>query len=111
MKQTSPLSHTVFVAHLLKNAVIGLLLIAVSLAAGMSGYHYLEGMSWMDAYLNASMILSGMGPVEPLKTEWGKFFAGSYALFSGIFFLVIAALVLSPIARRLFHKIHLEVTK
>ena len=75
---------------------------------GMIGYHYFEKMSWIDAYVNAAMILSGMGPVAELKTDTGKIFAGSYALFSGIVFLVVMALILAPALHRFLHKFHIE---
>jgi len=66
-------------------------------------------MSWLDAYVNAAMILSGMGPVAELRTDMGKFFAGSYALFSGIIFLVIMTIILAPIVHRFFHYFHVDV--
>lgn len=94
--------------HLLLNAIIGSTLIAAALFAGMTGYHLFEGMSWVDAFLNASMILSGMGPVSPLATTGGKIFAGCYALFSGLAFIGIVVIMLSPIIHKFFRKIHLE---
>lgn len=74
----------------------------------MAGYHYFEEMSWVDAYVNAAMILSGMGPISPMQTVGGKLFAGSYALFSGIVFLFIMALIFAPIVHRFLHKFHME---
>ena len=74
----------------------------------MWGYHYYEGMSWIDAYVNASMILSGMGPVQELKTDAGKFFAGTYALFSGIIFLFFMAVIFAPVFHRFYHQFHLK---
>ncbi len=85
-----------------------ILLLAVGLGIGMIGYHVFEQMNWTDAFLNASMILGGMGPVAPLQTEAGKIFAGMYALFSGLVFLVSAGLFLSPSVHRLLHKFHFE---
>ena len=85
-----------FLRRLARSAAIGLGLIFTALGVGMLGYRYFEGMNWVDAYLNASMILSGMGPAETLKTEGGKLFAGTYALFSGILFLVTMAIVFAP---------------
>lgn len=96
------------VEHLTRNIFWGLLFIACALGLGMSGYHGFEGMSWTDAFLNASMILSGMGPVSTLETEGGKLFAGFYALFSGLAFVAVMALVFAPVIHRFFHKIHLE---
>lgn len=83
-------------------------LVLVSLAIGMLGYHVLEKMSWLDAFLNASMILGGMGPVNELHTEGGKLFAGLYALFSRIVFLAGAGLVFAPLMHRLLHRFHFE---
>lgn len=97
--------------HLLRNSLIGFLLIAGSLFAGMAGYHLFEGMSWVDSFLNASMILSGMGPADKLVTNGGKLFAGFYALFSGLAFIAIVVVMFSPIIHKLFRKIHMEVGK
>lgn len=94
--------------HLLRNSFIGLSLIGVALFVGMLGYHVFENMSWVDSYLNASMILSGMGPATNLNTTAGKIFAGSYALFSGLAFIAIVVVMLSPIIHKFFRKIHLE---
>lgn len=93
------------------SAAIALSIIAVSLIGGILGYRHYEGMSWVDAYVNAAMILSGMGPVGELKTEVGKIFAGTYALYSGIVFLVIIALVMAPVFHRILHQFHVEVLK
>lgn len=84
------------------------LLLTFGLGIGMLGYHELESMDWLDAFLNAAMILGGMGPVDPLHTEAGKLFAGMYALFSGLIFLVAAGLFFSPSVHRLLHKFHFE---
>ena len=70
----------------------------------MCGYHHFEGMDWVTSYENAAMILSGMGPVDPLYTEKGKIFAGSFALFSGIIFLIVIAIFIAPLFHRFFHK-------
>jgi hypothetical protein len=94
--------------HLLRNFLLGIVLIFVALYAGMLGYHVFENLPWVDAYLNASMILGGMGPVNTLHTTAGKIFAGSYALFSGLAFIAIVALMLSPVIHKVFRKIHLE---
>lgn len=97
-----------FIWKLSRNLLIGTLIIVFCLGVGMLGYHHYEKMSWVDAYVNAAMILSGMGPVSPLETEPGKIFAGSYALFSGIVFLFVMALILAPIVHRFLHKFHME---
>lgn len=94
--------------HLTRNALIGLSLIAVALFIGMVGYHVTEGMSWVDAFMNAAMILSGMGPAETIITSHGKLFAGFYALFSGLAFVAIIAIMLAPAIHKFFRKIHLE---
>jgi hypothetical protein len=94
--------------HVTRNSLIGLLLIAIALGIGMIGYHITERMSWIDAFLNASMILSGMGPAVTLTTTAGKLFAGFYALFSGLAFIAIIVIMLSPIIHKFFRKIHLE---
>ena len=83
-------------------------IIAGSLGIGMAGYHGLEGMSWVDAFVNAAMILSGMGPASPLQTNAGKVFAGCYALFSGLAFFTAVGVTFAPIFHRLLHKFHLE---
>lgn len=94
--------------HLMRNALVGLLLIAAALFIGMYGYHVTEGMSWIDAFMNAAMILSGMGPAATIVTTDGKLFAGFYALFSGLAFVAIVAIMLTPAIHALFRKIHLE---
>ncbi len=94
--------------HLTRNIFVGILLIVVVLFIGMLGYHTFEQMTWVDAFINASMILSGMGPVSQLHTTAGKLFAGCYALFSGLAFIVIVAIIFSPVIHKFFRKIHLE---
>jgi len=79
-----------------------------SLVLGILGYHFFEKLRWLDALLNASMILTGMGPVDQLQTTGGKLFASFYALFSGIVFITTAGLLLAPLMHRLMHKFHLE---
>ncbi|MBL7481258.1 hypothetical protein [Legionella bononiensis] len=94
--------------HLIRNWFIGIFLIVAALSVGMLGYHVFEGMPWVDSYLNASMILSGMGPAATLTTSAGKIFAGTYALFSGLAFIAIVVVMLSPVIHRFFRKIHME---
>ena len=84
-------------------------LIGASLLAGMSGYHYFEGMPWIDSFANASMILSGMGPLDPVKTWGGKFFAGRYALYSGLLLIVVIGIIVAPLMHRMLHKFHVGV--
>lgn len=95
-------------AHLLRSVSIGLSAICIVLIAGVWGYHHYENMPWVDAFANASMILSGMGPLTPLQTAGGKIFAGFYALFSGLFFILLVAIVFSPFIHYFFAKIHAE---
>ncbi len=82
--------------------------VILSLFGGMLGYHYLERMEWIDAFLNASMILSGMGPTGTLQTWGGKLFAGLYALYSGLTVIVATSIILAPVIHRLLHKFHYE---
>jgi hypothetical protein len=102
------LSRRKFFRRLCNNFLVALAIIIASLLIGMFGYHLTEQMSWVDAYVNASMILSGMGPVEVLKTSAGKIFAGTYALFSGIIFLIVIAVIVAPIIHRFLHKFHVR---
>jgi hypothetical protein len=97
-----------FYARLARSGGVAGSIIGLSLALGMTGYHFLEHMSWLDAFVNAAMILSGMGPVGELKTSPGKLFAGCYALFSGLAFLSAVGVVLAPLFHRFIHKFHLE---
>ncbi len=83
----------------------------VGLAIGIAGYACFEGMSFVDAFVNAAMILSGMGPVGELKTTAGKVFAGSYAIFSGLIIVIATGVVLAPIFHRVLHRFHVETTK
>ena len=85
-----------------------LALLFVTLGIGMAGYHWLEDQTWIDAYLNASMILGGMGPVAELHTSSGKLFAGTYALFAGLVFVLAIGLVLAPVLHRGMHRFHLD---
>ena len=97
-----------FYHRLARSAAIGLTVAIGSLFIGMAGYHVFENLGWIDAFANASMILSGMGPLGELKTSGGKIFAGCYALFSGVAFLSSVGVVFAPIYHRFLHKFHLE---
>ena len=81
----------------------------VSLAIGVLGYHFLEGLSWLDSLLNASMLLGGMGPVATLKTTAGKLFASFYSLFAGMVILVAVGVMIAPVFHRILHHFHLEI--
>jgi hypothetical protein len=98
-----------FAFRVFRNFGIAMSLIVGSLAIGMIGYRATEGLSWLDAFMNASMILTGMGPVSALHTTAAKVFASCYALFSGIVFLSTVAVLLAPIAHRMLHRFHLEI--
>ncbi len=102
------LPRSAFFRRVAKNGVVALAVVAVSLAIGILGYRLTEGLSWLDALLNASMILGGMGPVAELRTTAGKLFASFYALFSGIAFLSVAGILFAPVLHRFLHKFHLE---
>jgi hypothetical protein len=97
-----------FFVRLARSGAIALGLIAFSLAIGMIGYRALEGLGWLDAFLNAAMLLGGMGPVDAPKTWGGKLFAGLYALYCGLVVILVAGLLLAPAAHRLLHRFHLE---
>src|SRR6267154_3623323 len=103
------LPRSMFYARLARSATIAFAILFASLAAGMGGYHFLEGMPWLDAFVNAAMILSGMGPVGQLQTASGKIFAGCYALFSGLAFISSIGVVFAPMFHRFIHKFHLEI--
>ncbi|QDT72319.1 hypothetical protein [Lacipirellula limnantheis] len=102
------LTRGAFARRLGVNLFVALLLIAASLLAGMAGYHHFESMAWIDAFANASMILSGMGPLVPMQTWGGKCFAGWYALYSGLALILVSGLILAPILHRLMHRFHLD---
>lgn len=102
------LSRTRFLRRVLRHAVAAASLVLLSLAAGAIGYHLIAGLPWIDAVLNAAMILGGMGPVDPLRTDGAKLFATVYALYSGITFLAVSAVLVAPFAHRLLHALHLE---
>jgi hypothetical protein len=99
-----------FLARLFQHAILAVGIIILSLWIGIAGYHYLEGLSWLDSLLNASMILGGMGPVNTLRTDAGKVFASFYALFSGMIFLVVTGLIFAPLFHRMLHHFHMDVT-
>lgn len=98
----------IFLRRMGRYAFTGLMLIMVSWLIGILGYRYFENMSWIDAMLNAAMILGGMGPVDVLHTEGGKLFAALYAMFSGVIFLVAIGVLSAPIFHRVLHQFHLD---
>jgi hypothetical protein len=102
------LSPSAFRARLLVHAAVSGGIIAVVLGIGVLGYHFTEHLPWLDALLNASMILGGMGPVDPIRTAGGKSFASLYALFSGLVLIGAASILLAPLLHRLLHRLHLD---
>ena len=102
------LSRSKFARRVARHFLLALFLIGVALGLGVVGYHYIGDLSWIDSLLNASMILGGMGPVDPLHSDAAKLFASFYALFSGLAFIGIASLMIAPFAHRLLHRFHIE---
>jgi hypothetical protein len=105
------LSEAAYIKRLATHFLAAVLFVGGSLLGGMAGYRYLEGMSWIDAFANAAMILSGMGPLTPLQTWGGKLFAGSYALYSGLAVIVAMGTILAPVVHRFLHRFHLQDKK
>lgn len=105
-KHEQPVTSRVFAWRLLGQLCVALGLLTLSLAVGMWGYAHFEGLPWVDAFLNAAMLLGGMGPVNPPHTHAGKLFAGWYALYAGLVFIATAALLFTPIFHRVIHRFH-----
>ena len=99
-----------FLARLGRGAMFAAVIIAIGLTLGAVGFHFSEDQAWLDATLNASMLLAGEGPIAPFHTVSGKVFATVYALFSGIFFITATSLILAPIVHRFLHRFHLELS-
>lgn len=107
--RTAPLApRHVFLWRFLRYFASATVLVGVSLGAGILGYHFIAGLDWIDSVLNASMILGGMGPVDPLKSDAAKLFASAYALYSGLLAITVMGMVLAPLAHRALHLFHLE---
>jgi hypothetical protein len=102
-------STSVFVRRMARFILTAMGILSASLVLGIFGYHYFEGLSWLDSLLNASMLLGGMGPLAPLHTVAGKLFASFYALYSGMIILVAAGVMVTPILHRVLHHFHLEI--
>jgi len=105
-KTQRPLTRPFFARRLVLHTLIALGLIAFSLAVGMTGYVWFEHLTWLDAFLNAAMLLGGMGPVNAPVTNAGKLFAGMFALYAGLVFILTAALFFTPLLHRLMHRFH-----
>lgn len=102
------LSRRAFYHRLFRYGVVATALAGLTLAVGMAGYCYFEGLSWPEAFVNAAMLLAAMGPLTQPKTDAGMIFAGLYAIFCGLVFLFIAGLLVTPIAHRLLHLFHAD---
>ena len=110
-RQSPLLPRKKFYARLRWHGLFAGATLAACVGIGMAGYHHFEDLGWVDSYVNATMILSGMGPLDPIKTTGGRVFAGTYALFSGVAFLTTVGFFLMPVIHRLLHKLHLESGK
>ena len=107
--RTHPLlSRAKFMRRVGRHLLLALFVVSIALGIGVFGYHFIAHLAWIDSLLNASMILGGMGPVDPLKTDCAKLFASFYALFSGLAFVGIVSLLLAPFVHRLLHRFHAE---
>jgi hypothetical protein len=107
-KSSPLLTRQAFIRRMWWSAVLGGGIATATLMVGMGGYHFLEGMPWVDSFANASMILAGMGPFGSMNTAAGKIFAGFYALFCGLIFVTVITILIAPIFHRALHKFHLE---
>jgi len=102
------ISREEYLRRIARSGALASAAVLAALFLGVSGYHWIEGIPWVDSTLNAAMILGGMGPVAELHTTAGKLFAAAYALFSGLMFIVVAGLLFAPVIHRFLHKFHLE---
>ena len=107
-RRQRPLSRPAFRRRLARHAAVAFALLAGSLFAGMAGYVYFEQRSWLDAFLNAAMLMGGMGPVSAPLSFGGKLFAGLYALYCGLMLILVAGLLFAPVVHRSLHKFHLR---
>jgi membrane protein implicated in regulation of membrane protease activity len=105
-KLLPPIPRAQFIRRLLAHFAVAILLVLLSLLLGMAGYEHFERLPWRDAFLNSAMLLGGMGPVDGPQTDGGKLFAGLYALYAGLVFLVTVSVVLAPVVHRALHKFH-----
>ena len=102
------LSRAKFLRRVGRHGLVALAVLVFGLGIGVLGYHWLAHLSWIDSLLNASMILGGMGPIDPLPNNAAKLFASCYALFSGLAFVGIVSVLLAPFVHRLLHRVHAE---
>lgn len=107
-KKYHPITRSLFIRRLVNHFLAVIALLTFSLIAGMVGYEYFENLAWRDAFINSAMLLGGMGPVNSPQSDGGKLFAGIYALYAGLVFLIVLATILTPIIHRLLHTFHWE---
>jgi hypothetical protein len=101
-------SYPVFLRRVAKCLALAMGVLGVALGIGVLGYHLCAGLAWIDALLNAAMILTGMGPVDPMRSPGAKLFASGYALFSGVVFITVMGLIIGPIVHRVLHRFHID---
>jgi hypothetical protein len=107
-KHHAPIARALFVRRLLGHFLAATGLLAASLIVGMAGYEYFEHLAWRDAFINSAMLLGGMGPVNSPQSDGGKIFAGLYALYAGLVFLIVLAVIFTPVIHRVLHTFHWE---
>jgi hypothetical protein len=107
-RRQPPIPHARFVRRVALSVVLSGAIAAVALSIGVLGYHFIAELPWIDALLNAAMILGGMGPVAELTSDAAKLFASAYALFSGLVFIMVVAVTLAPVMHRILHKFHMD---
>ncbi len=107
-RRQPPIPHSHFVRRIALSVALSGAIAAVALSIGVLGYHFIAGLPWIDALLNAAMILGGMGPVAELTSDAAKLFASAYALFSGLVFIMVVAVTLAPVMHRILHKFHMD---
>ena len=100
-----------FASRMIFGFLFGVIVMTFSLLMGILGYHWLEHLTWTDSFVSAAMILSGMGPAFPMQTQAGKIFAGLYALYSGVAFLLSCGIIFAPAVHRFLHIVHLEISE
>lgn len=105
-RHIAPIPFRRFVLRMILHAAFALVLIAISLLVGVLGYRYYERMSWLDAFVNAAMLLGGMGPMKTDLSDAGKVFAGIYALYAGLAFIAIMSIMVAPVVHRVLHRFH-----
>lgn len=108
-KHTPQMIHAEWRRRMANALRLATMALAIMLGAGVLGYHYLASLPWIDALLNASMILGGMGPIDPIKSDIGKLFASVYALLSGLVFVAVCGVLVAPFAHRFLHRFHAEL--